>query len=192
MHAVDTYDAENLYEEIEYGSRPDKAEAYEEAGRSVPAGEHGHVLFLMGAAEHWVLRGEIERARSLLAEIADAPHDPGEGILGVRAIQLSIALKEGDAAEAETLLRQLLVDFRADEVTTATCHYVGESLQEAGEPKKALRWFTLPLSNVDPDEDLDTLEEMCVEARAAVRRELGLPKDRFDAVADELAALTEG
>ena len=186
MHAVDTYDAEDLFDEIEYGSRADKAEAHEKAARSIPAGEHGRVMFLKSAAEHWVMRGEVEHARSLLAEAADGPD---EGVLSVRAIQLTMALKEGADEEAASLLQQLLVDFRADRVTTSTCHYVGESLREAGELKKAHRWLTLPLSNVDPDEDLDALEEMCVEDRARVRRELGLPHDRFDAVADELAAL---
>lgn len=186
MHAVDTYDAEDLFEEIEYGSRADKAEAHEEAARSIPAGEHGRVMFLKGAAEHWLMRGEIEHARSLLAEAADGPD---EGLLSVRAIQLTIALQEGAADEAASLLQQLLVDFRADRVTTSTCHYVGESLRDAGELRQAHRWLTLPLSNIDPDEDLDPLEEMCVVARTAVRRELGLPHDRFDAVADELASL---
>ncbi len=186
MHDVDTYDAENLFDEIEYGTGTDKAEAHEKAGRMIPEGEHGRVLFLKAAAEHWVVRGELDHARALLAEVADSPD---EGVLSTRAIQLTMALKAGDGAEAEVLLGQLLVDFRADDVTSATCHYVGESLREAGELKKAHRWFTLPLSNVDPDEDLDTVEELCVEARAGVRRQLGMPHDRYDAVADELAAV---
>ena len=185
---MDTYDAENLFDEIEYGTGKDKAEAHEKAGRSIPVGEHGRVLFFQAAAEHWVLRDEIEHARSLLAEIADGPD---EGVLSVRAIYLTIALKEGDGDEAEKLLGQLLVDFRAVRITSTTCHYLGESLREVGELKKAHRWFTLPLSNVDPDEDLDTIEEMCVESRAAVRRELGLPHDRYDMVADELSAMSD-
>lgn len=189
MHAVDTYDAENLFDEIEYGARADKAEAHERVGRSIPVGEHGRVMFLKAAAEHWVGRDEIAHARELLAEVADGPD---EGVLSVRAIELAIALREDDTAGAETLLGQLLVDFRKDLVTTATCHFVGECLERADQPRKAHRWFTLPLSNVDPDEDLDTLEEMCVEGRARVRRRLGLPHDRYDAVADELAAMREG
>ncbi|GEP37653.1 hypothetical protein NPS01_13160 [Nocardioides psychrotolerans] len=188
MQVVDDYDAEELFDEIEFGARADKAEAHEKIGWSIPVGEHGRVLFLKAAAEHWAMRDDLAHARELLAEIADGPD---EGVLSVRAIQLTIALREDDTAEAEALLAQLLADFRKDLVTTSTCHFVGDCLQHAGELKKAHRWFTLPLSNVDPDEDLDDLEEMCVVARAGVRRQLGLPHDRYDAVADEIEALRE-
>lgn len=188
VHVVDTYDAEDLYDEIEWGTGTDKAAAHERAGRAIPEGEHGRVLFLRAAARHWLARDEITHARELLEEVDGGPD---EGALSLDALRVSIALKEQDTAAADVLLARLLADFRKDLVSSSTCHYLGESLQLAGEPRKALRWFTLPLSNIDPDEDLDDLEELCVEGRAAVRREMGLPKDRFDLVADELAAPVE-
>jgi hypothetical protein len=180
---------EERYEEIEYGLRADKAEAHEEAGRAIAPGEYGRVLFLKTAAEHWLMRGEHDRARALLAGIQDAP---SEGLLTTRALQLHLALTIADEAWAAALLKQLLVDFRADLVSTSTCHYVGDLLREHGDLRQAHRWLTLPLTNLDPDEELDGVEEMCVEARADVRRALGLPRDRYDALAEVLASRYEG
>lgn len=181
---MDPLDVEQLYDDIEYGLRADKAEAHETAGRAIPPGEYGRTLFLKTAAEHWLRRGEYDRARALLAGIQD---EPSEGLLTTRAVQLSLALSIADQAWADSLLTQLLVDFRADLVPTSTCHYVGELLRENGELRKAHRWLTLPVTNLDPDEELDGVEELCVESRAEVRRLLGLPRDRYDALADELA-----
>ena len=183
---MDALEIERQHDDIEYARRADKAEAHEEAGRAIPRGEYGRVLFLSAAAEHWMMRGELDRARALLADIQD---DPSEGQIATRAVQLHLAFKMSDDAWATSLLQQLLVDFRADLVSTSTCHLVGELLRENGDLRKAHRWFTLPLSYLDPTDELDVVEEMCVESRAQVRRELGLPHDRFDAVADELAAM---
>ncbi|MCD4527128.1 hypothetical protein [Nocardioides sp. cx-173] len=182
---MDPTEVERRYDEIEYGSRVDKAEAHEAAGRAMEPGQHGRVLFLKTAAEHWLMRGEHDRARALLAGIQD---EPSEGLLATRAIQLNLALTTADPAWASALLKQLLLDFRADLVSTSTCHYVGELLRENGDLRQAHRWLTLPVTNLDPDDDLDGVEELCVEARAEVRRELGLPRDRFDALAEGLAA----
>ena len=183
---MDALEIERQHDDIEYALRADKAEAHEEAGRAIPRGEYGRVLFLSAAAEHWMMRGEVDRARDLLADIQD---DPSEGQIATRAVQLQLAFTVGDEVWASSLLQQLLVDFRADLVSTSTCHYVGELLRENGDLRKAHRWFTLPLAYLDPTDDLDGVEEMCVEDRAEVRRQLGLPHDRFDAVADELAAM---
>lgn len=182
---MDALEIERQHDDIEYALRADKAEAHEEAGRAIPRGEYGRVLFLSAAAEHWMMRGELDRARDLLADIQD---DPSEGQLATRAIQLQLAYRIGDQAWATALLQQLLADFRADLVSTSTCHHVGELLRENDDLRQAHRWFTLPLAYLDPDDDFDGVEEMCLESRAQVRRLLGLPQDRYDAVAAELAA----
>lgn len=183
---MDPLDVEARHDEIEFAMRADKAEAHETLGRSIPQGEYGRVTFLSTAAEHWMMRGDNDRARALLEEIQD---EPSEGEVAARATQLQLAFATGDKVWATALLKQLLADFRADLVTVSTCHFVGDLLRENNELRQAHRWFTLPLAYVDPDDDLDAVEEMCVRSRAQVRRQLGFPHDRFDAVADELAAI---
>lgn len=180
---MDPLDADDLYDRVAYSDRKGKAAAFEEIGSGIPRGEYGRVLFLATAAEHWMIEGDLERARTLLETIE---HDPSEGQLHTRSTQLYLAYRLEDRAWATELLTVLLTEFRADRVNAATCHHVGETLALAGELTKAHRWFTLPLSNVDPDDELDVMEEMCVLSRAGVRRDLGLPHDRYDAVADEL------
>lgn len=181
---MDPLEVEALNDEIEFASRADKAEAFEEAGHAIPQGEYGRVSFLTSAAEHWLMRGETERARALLADIED---EPSEGEIATRAIQVEVAFAAGDSDWVPVLLKQLLADYRADLVTTSTCHFVGDLLHENDQLRQAHRWFTLPLTYLDPDDELDVFEEMCVRSREQVRRQLGLPHDRFDAVADELA-----
>lgn len=182
---MDEDEVEDLRAQVEWSQRTDKAEALESLAMGLATGEHGRATFLTAAAEHWILRGELGRARALLAEAATLPP---EGPLAVAAVQLGIAVAAEDEAETRRLLDGLLVDFRADRVTSSTCHYVGEVLESAGDLRAAHRWLTLPLSNVDPDEELAAVEELCVEGRARVRRLLGLPVDRFDRAAQEIAA----
>ncbi|WP_193611321.1 hypothetical protein [Nocardioides lijunqiniae] len=182
---MDPLEAERLHADIEYGLRLDKAEAHEALGRRMSPGEHGRVLFLQAAAGHWMLRHEHERARALLSSIQD---EPSEGVIATRAVQLELAFATDDPAWADDLLQRLLDDFRSGLLTTSTCLFVGELLLANGRLRQAQRWLTLPLSRLDPDEDLDGVEEMCVETRAQVRRQLGLPHDRYDALAAQLEA----
>lgn len=118
---MDPLEVEARYDEIEFARRADKAEAHEALGRAIPAGDYGRVMSLKAAAEHWMMRGENDRARVLLEEIQD---EPPEGEIATRATQLQLAFAMDDGAWAAALAKQLLSDFRADLVTVSTCHYV--------------------------------------------------------------------
>lgn len=183
MHHEEVDEIQQL---IEFSTSRTKAEEYEAVARDLAVGEYGRAAFLVLSAEHWQMRGDLARARALLIE-AGWGH-PGELILHPLSTRLSVELAAGDSVAQETVLTSLLERWRAAELTIATCSYVGELLEIDGQLKRSHRWYTLPLTNVDPDDEIEVDEELCILGRARVRRQLGLAEDRFDGVAAEIIA----
>ena len=169
-----------LSEHIEWGAFTDKAERHAQLGRERAPGEYGRAHFLTMAAEHGLLRGELEHARQAL-EDAGPPH-PGERLLDQRSIWLWLALQSADAAEVDRLLADLLADWRADLINVATCAHVGDLLESYDDLRRAHRWFTLPLRGLEPDDD--EIDEICLVGRLRVRQALGLAPDRYDQAAE--------
>ena len=181
MHEDDVLDA---MERIDFSTSPTKAEEFEAMAASLTTGEHGRVSFLLAAGEHRQMRGEHGEARRLYdAAIADGGESPGAPL----AQLLSLALETGDDARATDCTAQLRDLSRADRLVPDDYHRVGDVFRGHGRLRDALRWFSIPLSSVDP-EDVDDLAWWCLLGRRQVREELGLPRDRYDQVADaELA-----
>lgn len=177
---------EDLRDRLDLSTSPTKAEDFEAAAGMLAEGEYGRAALLAMAADHWVMRKDLDRARRALD--AAGFGQPGEMWIHPLAVRLSVEVAAGDVAAQETALVGLLEQWRAAELSITTCSFIGETLEIDGQLKRAHRWFTLPLTNVDPDDELDFDEELCVTGRARVRAALGLPGDRFDAVAAELIA----
>lgn len=177
---------EDLRDRLDLSTSPTKAEDFEAAAGMLTEGEYGRAALLAMAADHWQMRGDLDRARRAV-DAAGEGH-PGEMWIHPLAVRLSIEIAAGDVAAQEAALAGLLERWRAAELTITTCSFIGGTLEIDGQLKRAHRWFTLPLTNVDPDDELEFDEEFCVFGRARVRSALGLPVDRFDRVAAELLA----
>lgn len=177
---------DEIRDRLDLSTSPTKAEDFEAAAGMLADGEYGRAALLAMAAEHWQLRGDLDRARQSV--VAAGLGQPGEMFIHPLAVRLSIEVAAGDATAQEAALVGLLEQWRAAELTITTCSFVGDTLERDGQLKRAHRWFTLPLTNVDPDGETEFDEELCMFGRARVRRALGLPVDRFDAVAAEILA----
>jgi len=171
--------------EVDLGSSADKASDFERLAADLAPEEFGRATFLTTAAEHRLRQGDPDGARRLLTEAG--PGQPGELLLDVRSGWLDIALHESDRPAVEALLLELRQAWRDGALTESTCHHVGEQLHLEGDHKRALRWFTMPLTYADLDEAAeDPVLEMCLTSRYFLRRELGLGVDQLDLVARDI------
>ena len=63
---------------------------------------------------------------------------------------------------------------------------VADALEEVGRLREAMRWFTIGLRDLDPQQDLPAFEEeYALMGRSRVRRALDLPPDHYDVLARE-------
>lgn len=173
---------------LEETTPPDQKPArFEAAAAELEVGEHGRASLLVAAGEHWQMRGEHDAARRCFAE---ALADGGDTGAHPVASLVSLALEEGDDGAVAHHLQQMRELVKSDAVSSATCLHIGESLEEHGRLRDAHRWFTMPLTWVEDDDDLDFY---CLMGRLRVREALGLPQDRFDAIAlEERTARRQG
>lgn len=183
MHRDDLAD---LRDRIDLSASATKAEEFEAVARGLAEGEFGRTAFLAMAAGHWQMRGDLDRARTLL-DLAGPPQ-PGEMMLDPLTTRLSIEIEAVDAAAQDAALAALLARWRSGDLTVTSCSHAGETLHLDGQLKRAHRFFTLPLADLDPDDDFEWDEELCLMGRYRVRRELELPVDRFDVAAAEILA----
>lgn len=183
MHRDDLAD---LRDRIDLSASATKAEEFEAVAHGLAEGEFGRAAFLTMAAGHWQMRGDLDRARTILDSAG--PTQPGEMMLDPLTIRLSIEIDAGDTAAQDAALLALLARWRSGDLTVTSCSHVGETLELDGQLRRAHRWFTLPIADLDPDDHFEWDEELCVVGRHRVRRELGLPVDRFDVAAAEILA----
>ncbi|WP_140400086.1 hypothetical protein [Aeromicrobium sp. PE09-221] len=94
---------------------------------------------------------------------------------------LKAELDLGNEEETDPLLEELKIDARRDALSLTDYEWIAESLELGGRLKEALRWFTIPLREVDPL-DVDPAETVCLNGRYRVRRTLGMPMDAYDDV----------
>ncbi|GCD91463.1 hypothetical protein [Nocardioides sp. LS1] len=174
MHDDDVYDHLTA---IDMSRSATKAEEFEELAGSMPVGENGRATFLLAAGQHRQMRKEYEEARRLFELALEDGGDSGTEPL---ANLHSLALDTGDDAAAESLSKQLRVLVREGDLGADSCHFVGDTLRSHGRLREALRWFTIPLTWADEDDELD---DLCLVSRYHVRRELGMAEDRFDQIA---------
>lgn len=109
----------------------------------------------------------------------DSITDGGSTILNPRGGLLRVALKSGDEVRVAEMLTLLMKMSRADELVIGDYAWIGEALEEAGRLREALRWFTIPLRDMQPG-DIDNMPLVCLKGRYRVRRALHLPLDAYD------------
>jgi tetratricopeptide (TPR) repeat protein len=157
-----------------------RIDAFRRRSDELEVGEDGRAEFLACLAGELELNGDVDDARAAYLE---AINDGGPTELEPRCGLLSIELTAGHDDRVTELLRELLAMARAQGLSDTEHHWVGESLEAAGRFREAMRWFTIPLRDIDPD-DIEALPIALVHGRWRVRRELGLPQDAYDEARD--------
>lgn len=157
----------------------DRARRRDEHTRLLAAlgpGEDGRAEVLSRMAEDLMTDDRRDEARETYQAAVD---DGGRTILDPRTGLLDIALADGDDARVDELLAQLMVRSRADELVVGDYEWIAESLEDSGRLRAALRWFTIPLRDIQPG-DIDLMPVVCLDGRWRVRRALDLPVDAYD------------
>jgi tetratricopeptide (TPR) repeat protein len=139
-------------------------------------GDEGRAEILSCLADELRTDGALDEARTTYQDAID---DGGRTILDPRAGLLAVALTSGDDATADELLATLLTRSRAGDLVVGDHEWIADSLEAAGRLRAALRWFTIPLRDIDPG-DVDRMPIMCLDGRWRVRRALDLPVDAYD------------
>ena len=156
--------------------------ALREQAAALEPGEAGRAEFLCVLGELLEQDGLVDDARVAFEE---ALADGGATVLHPLSCLLSVELGLGHEEAATALLTELSARVRAGTLNEETCELVGEALEEHERFREALRWFNIPLRDLDPA-DLEDLPIGAVHGRFRVRRMLDLPWDRFDDASDAI------
>jgi tetratricopeptide (TPR) repeat protein len=146
----------------------------------LPPGQDGHAEVLTVLADDLTSAGQLDDGEAAYQQAID---DGGRTVLNPHVGLLDVALARGDDVRAGELLSILLVKSRADELVVGDYEWIGDSLEEAGRLRAALRWFTIPLRDIQPG-DLDLMPVIALDGRWRVRRALDLPVDAYDEAHD--------
>lgn len=160
----------------------------ETLARDLPDGASGRAEYLTAAGESYLQAERLEDAKRC---VQDAIADGGETVLLREAMLINILLTEGDdngADEISTALRR-----RARDLSGLDIEQIAEAYELADRPEQAHRWYTLALRPYEPAEIAhDVRASHAAISRRRVRRQLGLPEDRFDAAAKQARAEATG
>jgi hypothetical protein len=167
---------DEIDEIVETFEFPERITMFRNRSDELAPGEDGRAEFLTSLAGELELAEDVDGARATyLAAMADG----GPTQLEPRCGLLSIELTAGDDNRVKELLQDLLSMARADTLTSLEYEWIGESLEEAGRFRDAMRWFTIPLRDFDPD-DVESLPPALLHGRWRVRRALEMPHDAYD------------
>jgi hypothetical protein len=171
---------EAIYDEVEELRMrmpdADLARHLEQRADAQAVGTAGRAARLTHAGEFWELADEPARARGCYERAAQ---DGGPAWIDPRAQLLGVLFELGEEPHAEALLDELRRDVRDGRARGRVHEFVGETLELDGRLDQALRWFQSGLTR-DQGDDYG-----CLNGRYRVRRALGLPHDRYDAVCEE-------
>lgn len=142
----------------------------------LPAGHEGRAEALMYLAEELKESGRLDEARDTYWL---AIHDGGRTVLDAHVGVLGLELAAGDETRVDDLLRLLLTKSRGDQLVIGDYEWIGDLLEDAGRLRQALRWFTIPLRDLQPG-DVDAMPVLALNGRYRVRRALGMPEDAYD------------
>lgn len=157
---------------------PEVAQILERRGRELEPGAAGRAAYLYHAAEQWRIENEQDRVRACLEE---AVRDGGSATVDPRAGLVDALLVDGETARADELMTELRRDIPRGRARGEVHLFVGEALEEHGRLKEALRWFTAGVTRAELDGDIDGMSLL---GRFRVRRELELPHDTYDDMAE--------
>ncbi|MCW2829491.1 MAG: hypothetical protein JWP31_183 [Aeromicrobium sp.] len=177
-------DWDDLSDQLEQiGAVPDRTHRLGEYRRlltELPPGEEGRAEVLTCLADDLTGEGLLDDARDAYREAID---DGGRTVLDPQVGLLTVALAAGDNARVDELLALLLAKSRSDQLVVPDYEWIAEALEDAGRLRAALRWFTIPLRDIQPG-DVDLMPTVCLNGRFRVRRTLGLPLDAYDEAHD--------
>ena len=159
---------------------PELAEMLEKRAQDLRPGESKRAALLSHAGERWEMADDLARARACYEE---AVRDGGAAWLDPRASLLSVLLRLEDPA-AEDLIDELRGDLGKGPLRGPVHEYVGEALEMQDLLEEALRWFNSGLTRV-AREDPEEVDLGCLNGRYRVRRQLGMPRDRYDELCEE-------
>ncbi|MCY4726863.1 hypothetical protein NYO98_11295 [Nocardioides sp. STR2] len=149
------------------------------AGMAV--GDPGRLDVLHVIADHRAMRGEVDAALAFLDQAGPTSDDDAEVL---RAMRVAYLIEGGRADQAEPLLHDLRR--RGPRLPDEALERVADALEEAGRLREAMRWFTIGLRDLDPQQDRPAYEEeYALVGRWRVRRALDLPPDHYDVLARE-------
>lgn len=185
-------DWEALGDELEeIGATPDSAHRIGEYRRilgGLAPGQEGWAEVSMCLAEDLRGEGELDEARTTYQQAID---DGGRTVLDPHAGLLGAELDAGDDARVDEILALLLARSRADELVVGDYEWIAETLEEAGRLRQALRWFTIPLRDLQPA-SYEQMPLVALNGRWRVRRALELPIDAYDDAHDVWHELHDG
>jgi tetratricopeptide (TPR) repeat protein len=148
---------------------------------TMAVGDPGRLDVLHVIADHRAMRGEVDAALALLDQAGPTSDDDAEVL---RAMRVAYLVGGGRGDEAEPLLQELRR--RGPRLPDEALERVADALEEAGRLREAMRWFTIGLRDLDPQQDLPAYEEeYALVGRSRVRRALDLPPDHYDLLARE-------
>jgi tetratricopeptide (TPR) repeat protein len=157
---------------------PEVAEILEQRACDLDRGSPGRAAYLCLAAKQWTL---VERLESAQACLEEAVRDGGSADIDPRAELVGVLLARGDKPRVDELLTELRRDVPRDRARGEVHWFVGECLEEHGRLEEALRWFTSGVTRAELDGDIDDISLI---GRFRVRRELDLPLDTYDDMAE--------
>jgi tetratricopeptide (TPR) repeat protein len=178
---VDHEDLEDDLEELEFSLHgQERLDAFRSRADSLSPGDFGRAEYLHYLAGFFELEGRLDEADAAYDE---ALEDGGHTTLNSVAGRLSVSLQRQDEPATEALTSRLWTLARAKSLDDFDFEYVGDLLEHHGRLREAMRWYTVPLRDFDPDADVDLIPIGCSNGRFRVRRALGLPHDRYDEAA---------
>lgn len=160
--------------------RDSRLAAFDDLLRTFEPGQEGRAEVLMCRADELLDAGRLDEAERAYRE---AVHDGGRTVLHPLAGLLVISLHRDDDPAVDDLLAELIALSRSDRLVLGDYEWIAESLEDAGRLKAALRWFTIPLRDIQPG-DLELMPPLCLDGRWRVRRALDLPVDAYDEAHD--------
>lgn len=140
---------------------------------------------LVGAAEHLGFAGDFEGQLAVLdrAEQAD-----GESHVEIDAYRVHALFGLGRDDEATALADQVR---NRRSRNPFTCDFLADVFLDRGDAKQALRWTNIGLRLLEDaasDDATETLLDMMIVRRYAIRRETKMPMDAYDEEAEEILA----
>lgn len=156
------------------------AQLLEQRAHGLEPGAPKRAAWLSHAGERWEMADDLVRARACYEE---AVRDRGPAWIDPRASLVSVLLDLDDPA-ATPLLDELRRDLGTGALRGPVHEYVGEALELHDFLEEALRWFNSGLTQV-AREDQGEVDLGCLNGRYRVRRQLGMPKDRYDELCEE-------
>lgn len=173
-------DWDQLADELEeIGATPDRHYRMGEYRRLLAvlsAGEEGWAEVLTCLADDLTSEGQLDEARAMYE---DAIADGGRTVLDPHIGLVSVEIQAGATERVDELLALLLARSRADKLGISEHEWIAETLEEAGRLRESLRWYTIPLRDIQPG-DVTMMPIVCLNGRWRVRRALDLPLDAYD------------